>query len=736
MIYKSTMKEVFFDFTNFIYHHGITQKFWNMDIKSPSLSTQMNGNKLFSFSEWVSSILCMEKVPYESSYYYLLSQEGIIFTLNIDTLSITNRIKLRDKPCGNIFIHEDKKYLLKQKSCHALRDNVSVLNKHNKIEKINLSYKEKVNVRIKESELYIKLENCLDTTPGKIFRFDKKIYQSYIDITFEDPITNTFVTKTIKTPFFSLNESSDKQFKYIKSVYDNLMCSIIVKYRGLDHTILVSKKTTKKVIDVCFSFKLTENIFMVEDDSINYFEFDLLDHCEYNEKYSELLDKIHGYKSQKCVPFGVIDDEKCLLMYNKFDGHVLIPRPYLSIINLDDKFSKKEILIELSNTESYEKYPFFVPRYADCVNKIIYDKKTKTYMLYNRINPHQKVRSIDYITSKDMVTWSKHKPINITGYDWNYDSHYIPNVMKYPGTDYYICVSLFIHTLKNHRELMILISKNGIDFDIISIPYSYYGGVHSDDYFPIVGGFIEKDSSHHIYMSDVVTRKEHTNYKKAFLHKFTFRLDSLFYICAENHGHIKTRPTAIFNNKLTINYKCNEGGYIKIRLTDELDNDLPKYSYDNCKSITSDDICYDVEWETNDYAYSYIDKPIVYIYIQMYNASIFSLSGQFTDPNVKKFTHVKFLVMNYLYETYLQRFKYSNVNLFKQYGQSAIKLVDKPFYENNSSIVYQNVLMENNEIKTVKLIDNSTTFVNYGTKKYQKSILLKEIELVNLNYHS
>jgi hypothetical protein len=720
----SQTKEIFFDFSNFDYHCGISIKFSSFDINKPDKELKIKNKEIYIHDKWLTSMLSLIKFNDNPSERLLLSPSKPLYIVDINNLEILKKMKLHVDPCGNMFVWNNKKYVLKQKSCNSYHDTIDVLTKGNIILKKSLSYIDRINTKTSDGKLYI----CID---DNIYRFDDNIKIIVARIIFQDESGNT-VTKNVNTPIYTYDYDCEK-IKHDDTIYKDLQCRIIVNYDGMVHNILVSKNTTKKIINVEFSETLAKNVFLVESEIDKIF-FDEMELCKYDDQFNKLLDLIHGDERLKCLPHGPSNDTRRVPIYDRFNGYIYIKRPYFVMYELDDKTLKykKEIISKIDNPNSFAKYPFSIPRHIDCLNQMLYNEKDKKFVLYNRVNPNYCVRTIDYNTSDDFCSWSKHKDVNIDGFDWNHDNHYVPNIVKYPNTNYYICISTFWNLLFGKKEVRILISKNGYDFKTLSVPCSYDGSLHDDTIYCIMGGFAEFNDTHNIFIYDKVNiDKPDAGY--TFIKKYTFGLDSLFYIHSDGLGYAKTKPITVENNQIVINYKCDDDGYINIGMADQLDNHIEKCTIKTSETMISKNTKHVVAWKYgNEAICSKVDHKIVRFNIRLYKASIFSISGQFVEYDESRFTHVKFFVMHHVTEDRTTRFRYDSVNLYEIHGKKGIKLIDDPIYKNDNSIVYQNIMFEDNEIITVKLIDNTETFVKYGKKSYKKTVLLKNIELINI----
>ena len=385
---------------------------------------------------------------------------------------------------------------------------------------------------------------------------------------------------------------------------------------------------------------------------------------------------------------------------------------------------------------------------TDTVPNIIYNPNIDSYIYYNRANIQQQCRYISVSFSKDLKEWTNnelirlHPPFKFRRFD---DNIYIPSIFLYES--YYLGIWTFIDQRKWTISYQFYISKNGIDFykinEFFKEKLNYQlRNIHLDDKNVVfIPNSFSVENNKFIFYSWIHNHKRN----KDNLNKWSIRKDGFTSIKSieENISSFLTKLVNIRNNKLIINFKTEEDGYIKVQLLDKSNNLIKGYDFHDCNLIMGDNCNYTIKWDNNDF----ISDKQVKIEVKLYKAEIFSFNCDeiYFFENEKKFDKIY-----YFYIEHTNYLNYGNlrdginnskckVKDLKLDNLHAIELVGKPIYENKMTLVKQKIRLSNNEIITITLEDNSEKdecikykdfFENPYTKK-GTSCAVFDIRLIN-----
>jgi hypothetical protein len=208
----------------------------------------------------------------------------------------------------------------------------------------------------------------------------------------------------------------------------------------------------------------------------------------------------------------------------------------------------------------------------DTQNKVIYNPVRDEYIAFTRGNMSQDIRHIFYSTSKDLLNWKPFNSININPkFNINTDSMYLSGAYLYPESGMYIAFPTYFKSNINngnkralYGNMLLMFSDNGSDW---TTKDEYFRrDTHIKDDFDIryrydIAGFLlsECRTLFNIYIH------ENTFTMKNAIVKYTIRKDGFTSLYSKNgYCIIDIENTVI--NKLTVNYKTNKNGYIKISL--------------------------------------------------------------------------------------------------------------------------------------------------------------------------
>ena len=227
-------------------------------------------------------------------------------------------------------------------------------------------------------------------------------------------------------------------------------------------------------------------------------------------------------------------------------------------------------------------------------------------------------RSIQYTSSDDFNTWKDFEVIKLIPEYKDGQNYYSPEISKYPDTNLYIGFpTYFMGNKKNSMRAKIIISNDIHNFYVLD---DYLINPHIQSHNYCGNGFFEIDNKLYFYIF------ENPLTYKVRLTRYSIIKDRLISIHTDEEGYFKTKyPLTIENNNIIINFKTYEDGYIKFELYDVDNNVYKDCTFNNCETITGDDLAYKIKWLNNEI----IDIDKVYIKCKIKNGDIFTISGSF-----------------------------------------------------------------------------------------------------------
>lgn len=255
--------------------------------------------------------------------------------------------------------------------------------------------------------------------------------------------------------------------------------------------------------------------------------------------------------------------------------------------------------------------------FFDTLNQLIYDEYNKEYKLYVRYNERCHVRRVQMGTSKDLKKWSKFK---LCKHNYSDTTLYTPGVCKYPNSFLFLSFPTCQNTSQyNLSYSSLFLSYDGITFNNISkiliknnmgphraIPYIYK--TNDNKYFRI---FIEYISGSVIAYN--IRRDGFTSIKTTI---------------KDVEESMVLKPLKINNNKIALNFKTYDNGYIKLILFDNQNNII-----DETSNLKGDDTNYNIRFSklSCDYKNNIIFKII------MKNCDLYSIYLNIDYDNIKKY---------------------------------------------------------------------------------------------------
>jgi hypothetical protein len=208
----------------------------------------------------------------------------------------------------------------------------------------------------------------------------------------------------------------------------------------------------------------------------------------------------------------------------------------------------------------------------DTQNKIIYNPYDNYYIAYTRGNISEDIRHVYYSKSTDLINWEPFNCIKMCpSFNYKADSVYTSGVYLYPETNMYIGFPTYFKSNIGNRNkralygnILLMFSYDGINWVVVDEYFRRNDRIQSDfdiRYRYDIAGFMLSECKQlfNIYIH------ENTFQLKNSIIKYTIRRDGFTSIYSVNGScNIKVKPIVI--SSFTINYKCNNNGYIKITL--------------------------------------------------------------------------------------------------------------------------------------------------------------------------
>jgi hypothetical protein len=243
----------------------------------------------------------------------------------------------------------------------------------------------------------------------------------------------------------------------------------------------------------------------------------------------------------------------------------------------------------------------------DTHNSILYNEEDDYYYIYIRDNKY-KQRFVQFSKTKDFNHFIKCNNIDILNH--NHLMIYTPGIFKYENTNYFLGIPTIggiNYDDKNNSTLMV--SSDGIHFDILT---KELFEVNNNDNMNINSIVLSPDNEKmYIYTHNDITKSGNQN-----ISCHSFEKNRIQKIICNGNGFIKTNLIHL-NNKLIINYKTFNEGYLIIKLL----NINGQIIYDTC-NMYGNYYNYEVIWNHNEQIYS----DNYYIQFYMYNCNLYSFS--------------------------------------------------------------------------------------------------------------
>lgn len=483
------------------------------------------------------------------------------------------------------------------------------------------------------------------------------------------------------------------------------------------------------------------------------------------------LEKIY---SSKFIKGNITEDMFCVIWnnYNHFDkclkklgNNYYLDEGPLSLYKINLEKEEENYKLEIKDTifmdswisdprkahDVFTPYPFF-----DTSESLFYHPLQKLYYIFTRCNLKSSVRSIVMSKSKDLKNWSDFEIINIKDFNFICGNYYVPGIQYYPESNLMSSINYYIEENKhgkNHNSyLQFLYTKDGINCNYFNISLaSQHYDVHDNQINPIFNSIFNYNNKTYFMLSKTITKKKEdkTNHKIKQIYIKSIPKNRWNGLKIDEETEIITGKIKDSVDKLMLNYKIKENGFIKICILDSYENIIS--DYENMKEISGDKIDELIEFKNN------IKIENGYkLKIKMKNCELYTINILFDEIKSEElFNTIEFWYHEYYPQT-VNDMKMIQLNVEKN-GLRAKKLMSNIKYNHNSSKASIDILYENDKIKEMVLYDttsikreslimclerNTSTFYNIGKIesvlkyiKVRKTVynVLKKNKLKNLN---
>tara|TARA_R100001163_G_C5068192_1_gene208141 strand:+ start:196 stop:1470 length:1275 start_codon:yes stop_codon:yes gene_type:complete len=306
----------------------------------------------------------------------------------------------------------------------------------------------------------------------------------------------------------------------------------------------VIKSLEKEDQITCLAMSSKDNIYFDKKPNLNIIKNNIILKNYDSHNFHAFLDpkKINGtlYKALAGYTFS---DPPGIYLYSSTDGKNWNP---------DDK---KLICVKKDTLVSPMK------SWCDSHNIIMYDENRDLYWLYLRYNIRKGKRWVQYSSSRDLENWESFKRLSVKCKDIKFQI-YSPIFMFYPETNYMIGITgnMDAHLNRKSKDLNLLFSKDGINFDIIKKkwlddkivkPIEAMHGIHiKDDY---------------IYLFVYETNEGGKSLR--------FPTHRICYLYSnEENASITTRNFKINKGIIELNYEIMQDGFLDLNIFDVSNN--------------------------------------------------------------------------------------------------------------------------------------------------------------------
>lgn len=201
------------------------------------------------------------------------------------------------------------------------------------------------------------------------------------------------------------------------------------------------------------------------------------------------------------------------------------------------------------------------PNHWDSLNVLFYNPYESRYYCYLRHNSDKNPsRKVQLCYSRDLIKFKKCIPVYMSEYE-DKNEVYIPGVMMYPGTSYFISFTSGLNVETFYKYGILMISRDGIKFDLIK--ENMYPGI-KDSSLPVYG-IIDLHGKYYVYVQNKLIDKNSE------IICYSYIKDRIACLSTEGEGSFCSKSIVI-RNHFYVNYECMDDGYIILELYDNQNN--------------------------------------------------------------------------------------------------------------------------------------------------------------------
>lgn len=268
--------------------------------------------------------------------------------------------------------------------------------------------------------------------------------------------------------------------------------------------------------------------------------------------------------------------------------------------------------------------PVITEGYFDSQNLAFWDPVSKKYVDYHRTFVNG-VRAIMMCVSDDFVTWSK--PVLLT-YPNAPDQHLYTNAIRpYPDAPH-IRIGFPTRYLPKTQQVepVFMSSRDGLTFhrfDQAVIPQSAPQDRDGNRSNYMANGLLElpgRPDEWSVYATEAYYAGPDSR-----LRRFVYRRDG--FVALTGTGETLLKPIRFSGDSLLLNYRCREGGTVKVEVCDESGSPVRGLSRDDCELLTGDFINHTLTWKSSDALQAVAGKS-VRLKLILNKADVFALQFQ------------------------------------------------------------------------------------------------------------
>jgi len=237
--------------------------------------------------------------------------------------------------------------------------------------------------------------------------------------------------------------------------------------------------------------------------------------------------------------------------------------------------------------------PVITDGYFDSQNLAFWDPHTKHYVDYHRTFIDG-VRAIQMCTSDDFVTWTE--PV-LLKYPGAPNQHLYTNSIRPYPTAPHLRIGFPTRFLPKSQQVepVFMSSRDGITFHRFEEPVIPQTAPEDRDgnrsnY--MANGLLElpaKPDELSVYGTEAYYEGPDCR-----LRRFVYRKDG--FVALSGTGSVLTKPLVYAGDSLSVNYRCADGGVLKLELCDAAGKPLSDFTADNSSPLKGDAVNANVEW--------------------------------------------------------------------------------------------------------------------------------------------